>query len=77
MENTKLAEKYLAKAEKAYEHAANCTDEQSRIAWAAIAESFRDLASNHGGTKGVGRARRPMGLLEQARDQKGNKRPEH
>ena len=77
MENSKLAEKYLAKAERAFEHAANCTDEQSRMAWAAIAESFRDLASNHGGARGGGRGRRPMGLLEQVRDQQGNERPEH
>jgi hypothetical protein len=77
MENIKLAEKYLAKAERAFEHAANCTDEQSRMAWSAIAESFRDLASNHGGPRGSGRARRPTGLLEQLYNQAGNKRPEH
>ena len=77
MENTKLAEKYWAKAERAFEHAASCTDEQSRMAWAAIAESFRDLASNHGGARGSGRARRPTGLLDHLHNQTANKRPEH
>ena len=77
MNNSKLAEKYLAKAEKAFEHAANCTDEHSRMAWAAIAKSFRDLATHHGATKATGRAPWPTGLLDQFRDQNGNKRPEN
>jgi hypothetical protein len=77
MNNSKLAEKYLAKAEKAFEHAANCTDDDSRMAWAAIAKSFRDLAIHHGAAKGTGRAPWPTGLLDQFRDQNGNKRPEN